>query len=158
MYEIIIGSLSRQAKGLALLQELLNEEFSLLMERKTEEIMNLEFSIHALLRQLASEKLTVQQSLSGGKLLDYAELLTEPEQKTTINTLWKEIDGLEQNCSRQASLNAELSLALLDQSKSFLTFLHQKVQPANAPNSTYGRSGAYNKQAQTSGALLSGRM
>lgn len=157
MYQIIVGSLDRQAKGLNLLLQLLNEEFSLLMERKTEEIMTLEFSIHSLLRQLASEKLTVQKSLGGGKLLDYAELLTDSNQSKNIYTLWQNIDTLEQNCSRQASLNAELSLALLDQSKSLLSFLHKNVQPKES-TTTYSRSGMYNKKVHPDAALLSGRM
>lgn len=157
MYQIITGSLDRQAKGLELLNQLLDEEFSLLMERKTEEIMTLEFSIHSLLRQLAGEKLFVQQRLSGGKLLDYAELLPDPEQHKTIQNLWQNIDTLEQNCSRQASLNAELSLALLDQSKSLLSHLHKNVQPAQ-PLTTYGRSGVYTKHMHPEATLLSGRM
>lgn len=157
MYMLIHGSLDRQKKGLVLLQQLLNEEFSLLMDRKTEEIMALEFSIHSLLRQLAGEKIFVQKRLNGGKVIDYSELLSDPEQTKTIKQLWQNIDTLEQDCSRQASLNAELSLALLDQSKNLLSFLHKNIQPQETL-STYGRSGAYNHHSRPEAALLSGRL
>ena len=38
MYDTIRGNLDRQAKGLNLLGQLLDEEFSLLMDRRTDEI------------------------------------------------------------------------------------------------------------------------
>ena len=64
MYDTIRGNLDRQAKGLNLLGQLLDEEFSLLMDRRTDEIMSLEFSIHELVRQLADEKLHIRDRKS----------------------------------------------------------------------------------------------
>lgn len=155
MYEIIRGNLDRQARALTLLSQLLDEEFSLLMARKTDEIMSLEFSIHELVRQLAAEKLSVQRALGGGKILDYAQMQTEEERCAELNELWQRIDASEQYCSRQASINAELSLALLDQSKAMLTYLHKRIQPQTA--STYGRSGGY-LQKRPDAALITGRL
>ncbi len=155
MYDIIRGNLDRQAKGLALLAELLDEEFSLLMERRTDDVMSLEFSIHELVRQLANEKLGVRRALGGGKVLDYAEMQTDDGQRDELRRLWQEVDRFEQRCSRQASLNAELSLALLDQSKSVLTYLHTRIQPQTA--STYSRSGEF-LHKRPDAALISGRL
>lgn len=155
MYEIIRGNLDRQARGLTLLRQLLDEEFSLLMDRNTNEIMSLEFSIHELVRQLAAEKLGIQRALGGGKVLDYADMQAEEARRDELRDLWQRIDASEQHCSRQASLNAELSLALLDQSKEMLTYLHKRVQPQTA--STYGRSGGY-LQKRPDAALISGRL
>lgn len=155
MYDIIRGNLDRQAKGLALLAGLLDEEFSLLMARRTDDVMSLEFSIHELVRQLANEKLGIRRSLGGGKVLDYAEMQTEDGRRDELRRLWQEVDRFEQRCSRQASLNAELSLALLDQSKSMLTYLHTRIQPQTA--STYGRSGEF-LQKRPDAALISGRL
>lgn len=155
MYTIIIGSLDRQAKGLHLLNQLLDEEFSLLMNRQTDAIMSLEFSIHELVRQLANEKLLVRRMLGGGKILDYAEMQAEENRKIEVRNLWQEIDNFEQYCSRQASINAELSLALLDQSKDVLTYLHKRIQPQTP--STYDCCGGF-VQKRPDAALISGRM
>lgn len=155
MYEIIRGNLDRQAKGLTLLGQLLDEEFSLLMDRRTDDIMSLEFSIHELVRQLANEKLDIRKALGGGKVLDYAAMQTDESRRVELRDLWERIDASEQRCSRQASLNAELSLALLDQSKNVLTYLHKRIQPQTA--STYGRSGDF-LHKRPDAALISGRL
>ena len=154
MYEIIRANLDRQGKGLVLLHSLLDEEFSLLMARKTSEIMTLELSIHELVRQLADEKHQVKRLLGEGFVRDYAAMLPEDRQSELL-ALWDAVDREEQRCSRQASQNAELSLALLDQSKEMLTFLHKRIQPQTP--STYARNGAYfNRRPEA--ALISGRL
>lgn len=154
MYSIICGNLDRQFKGLAVLRQLLDEEFSLLMERQTDQVMSLEFSIHELVRQLAAEKLAMQRTLGGGKVHDYAAMLEE-DARNEIHRLWHLVDTEEQHCSRQASMNAELSLALLDQSKSMLTYLHKRIQPQTP--STYNRGGSYLSN-RPEAAILSGRL
>ena len=53
MFDIIYRNLDRQTRGLALLHKLLREEYELLCERKTDDVITLELSIHELLRQLA---------------------------------------------------------------------------------------------------------
>lgn len=156
MYSVIHDSLDRQDKGLQLLSELLDEEFHLLMGRKTPEIMTQELSIHELLRQLAAEKMLVKRHVGGGKVRDYAAMLADDEQQAALLGLLKSVDQQEQLCSRRAAQNAELSLALLDQSRDLLTFLHKSVQP-QAPAS-YGRKGAYTKQPRPEAAIISGRL
>lgn len=156
MYTVIHGSLNRQDKGLRLLSELLDEEFGLLTERKTADIMTLEMSIHELLRQLATEKALVRRHLGDCRAGDYAAMLADEEQQDAIKVLLVSVDGLEQRCSRRAAQNAELSLALLDQSKSLLTFLHKSIQPVATPS--YGRTGAYSRQPRPEASIISGRL
>ncbi len=152
-YEQIRGNLVRQKKGMELLCELLEEEFSLLQENKTEEVVGLEFSIHELLRQVAEERVAVKSVMQQTKVAEYAEML-EPEQCAEIKGLLAGIDAAEQLAARQASHNTRLSLALLDQSQSLLDFLHDQVAPK--PQPTYGGKGAY-RAHRTVPALLSGR-
>lgn len=154
MYTLIRNNLDRQTKGLQLLLDLMHEEYTLLLERKTDDVMVLEMSIHELLRQLAAEKSSVIRLLGGGKLLDYAAMLPEEDSKE-IRSLWQLADDLEQSCSRQGVLNVDLSLALLDQSQSTMDFLHKKLVPEK--QTTYGRRGAYT-QSRPEAALISGRL
>lgn len=156
MYSIIRDSLDRQEKGLGLLSSLLDEEFDLLRERKTQDIMVLELSIHELLRQLAAEKNMVKRHVGGGRVRDYAEMLADEDQQAELRALMEFVDRKEQICSRRASQNADLSLALLDQSKALLNFLHTSVQPQRP--TSYGRTGAYNRQPRPDAAIISGRL
>lgn len=154
MYELIYKNLDRQTKGLQLLLDLMNEEYGLLLERKTDDIMVLELSIHELLRQLAAEKTSIIRMLGGGKLVDYAAMLPE-EQGNAILLLRKQADDLEQKCGYQGHLNVEMSLALLDQSKTTMNFLHKKLVPQQT--TSYGRAGAYT-QSRPEAQLISGRL
>ena len=151
---LILGNLDRQAKALTLLGTLLDEEFSLLLQHDTEAVMALEFSIHELLRQLAVEKESVIHRLGGGKVLDYAAMLPD-EQGEILRSLWSNIDRDEQSCAKQAARNTELSLALMDQSKKMLDYLHKRVLPPQ--HDTYGRKGRYT-QSRPEAALISGRL
>lgn len=139
-FEHVRGNLIRQHKGLELLVELLKEEFSLLQDHSTEEVVALEFSIHHLLRQLADERGEVKAIMQDTRLREYADLL-DPEQGAEIKTLVEAIDKTEQNAAKQASHNTRLSLALLDQSQSLLDFLHEQVTPRSEV--VYGAKGSY---------------
>ena len=154
MFALIHGNLDRQSKALSLLAELLDEEFSLLLNRDTESVTSLEFSIHELLRQLTLEKEEVIRRLGGGRVLDYAEMLPATE-GDALRTLWQTIDDSEQLCSRKASRNTELSLGLMDQSTELLNFLHKRILPPQ--RQTYSRSGRYT-QSHPEASLISGRL
>lgn len=154
MFQHIHGNLTRQFKGLELLNSLLEEEFGLLCNRNTDAVATLEFSIHELLRQIAQERTSLKATIEGATLKEYAGMLPE-EQKEEALRLYYLIDSLEQRCSRQASLNTELSLSLLDQSHSLLVFLHKQITPKQ-PN-CYGAGGRLvNERPQA--AIYSGRM
>ena len=153
-FEHIRGNLVRQRKGMELLVELLEEEFSLLQEHNTEEVVALEFSIHELLRQLADERCAVKAIMQDTRLTEYADLL-DPEQGEEVKELAQGIDKAEQKAARQASHNTRLSLALLDQSQSLLDYLHDQVTPK--AEIVYGAKGAYSNARRPGPALLSGR-
>ena len=153
MFSILESTFIRQNKAMDLMYELLTEEFTLLMARDTDAIMTLEFSIHELLRQLASEKESIIRFLGGGKLHDYAQMLPN-DKKMTILQLWHEIDKKEQTCSKQASKNTQLSLGLLDQSKELLNYLHERIVPPQ--RTAYSRKGVYT-QSRPQASMINGR-
>ena len=155
LYERIFSGLQRQQKAMELLQNLLLEEFDLLVARDTEAVAHLEFSIHELLRQIASEKMQVIRLLEGQKACDYATTLPEKAREAMLDLL-RTLDGLEQHCARQATSNAELSLSLLDQSRALLNTLHARIFPKTG--STYGKHGAMNSSRRPEAALLAGRL
>ena len=155
MYEIIHSSLSRQARALPLLQGLLEEEYHALLQRNTDGVVALEFSIQELIRQLAVEKTLVITTLKDSRVHTYAETLPE-EQGNALRALHKSIDAGEQGVSRQASRNSQLSLALLDQSSRTLQALTSQAMPPTAD--TYGRRGGMKTQAHPQAALISGRL
>ncbi|MDL2279271.1 flagellar protein FlgN [Desulfovibrio sp. OttesenSCG-928-G11] len=153
MYDIIQANLTRQFKGLELLAELLEEEFTLLCKRDTDAVTTLEFSIHELLRQIATERVELKKSIQGASLLEYAGMIEE-EQGQEARRLYHIIDALEQRCSRQATRNTELSLALLDQSQSLLLYLHGQIAPKQS--NCYGARGQLTDKRPMA-ALYSGR-
>lgn len=154
MFQRIHDTLYRQQQALGVLGDLLEEEYILLLQHNTQAVVALEFSIHELIRQIANEKAGIMRMLGGGKVLHYAAMLPE-DQGQAIRDLFSGIDKGEQRSSRQASINTELSLALLDQSQATLTELHTQVVPKSTL--TYGRRGAMdNHRPQAS--LISGRL
>jgi hypothetical protein len=155
MYEQILSSLQRQHKAMELLRDLLLEEFDLLVARDTDAVVHLEFSIHELLRQIASEKARVIHLLDGQTARAYAQTLAE-DAREAIPALLQTLDELEQHCARQASQNAELSLSLLDQSRSLLNTLHTRIAPKTG--STYGKRGAMSSIRRPEAAMLVGRL
>ena len=154
MFDLIKGNLTRQFKGLELLQILLQEEFDLLCQRDTDAITNLEFSIHELLRQLAVERVELKKTMQETSLLEYSTMVPE-EEGMDIKRLYHLIDSLEQHCSKQASQNAEVSLSLLDQSQSLLNFLHEQITPKH--QGLYSADGKY-RDERPFAALISGRL
>ena len=154
MYTETYQNLHRQEKALEVLKDLLAEEFAELRERKPESITAIEFSIHELMRQIANERTVLKESLGGKRLKDVMLLLPEEEQ-TELNALLIRIEALEKRCSRQAGMNAELALALHDQSQALLTHIQTQIQPRK--NVTYGKTGAYT-QSRPEAVLLHGRL
>lgn len=155
MYQRIQESLSRQDKALALLRNLLEEEYEVLIGRDTNTVVALEFSIQELIRQITVEKALVIRSLEGKLVMEFAETLPD-EQKETLNQLFQSVDEGEQAVSRQASRNAHLSLALLDQSTRTLQGLTSQVMPPRA--GVYGRRGGMRHELHPQAALISGRL
>lgn len=155
MYQRIYESLSRQSKALALLRDLLEEEYQILLSRNTDGVAAQEFSIQELIRQLAVEKAEVIRALNGVRVTEYAAALPD-EQGGPLLELFHAVDAYEQEVSRQASRNAQLSLALLDQSSRTLQALTSKAMPPRAE--TYGRRGGMRTEAHPQAAIISGRL
>lgn len=137
------------------MHELLEEEYAALLARDTDGVVALEFSVQELIRQLAVEKYLVIRQLNGSKVLEYAALLPD-EQCGALRSCFAAIDESEQRVSRQASRNAQLSLALLDQSSRQPAGACRQAMPPKAE--TYGRKGGMNYQAHPQAALISGRL
>ncbi len=137
-----------------LLFTLLEEEFSLLQTGNTDAVTSLEFSIHELLRQLASERMEVKEIMHGTKAAEYAGLLP-PEEGAEIRKLLAAIDEAEQRSARQASYNTQLSLALLDQNHELMTYLYDNIVPKQ--QMVYGARGTY-RNHRPEAALIHGRM
>lgn len=155
MRQIITESLIRQNKALSLLRELLEEEYGILLSRDTNGVVSLEFSIQELIRQIAVEKSLVIRLLGGKRVMEYARSLTE-EQRVAIEQIYQLVDDGEQAVSRQASRNAQLSLALLDQSTRNLQALTSQVTPPLS--GVYGRGGDLTHVRHPQAALISGRL
>lgn len=154
MFAQIIQNLTRQAKGLELLEKLQLEEFDLLVSLQVEEVGSLEFSIHELLRQLAVEREELKGTMQGVKLLDYAGMLPE-EEAQQVRMMYNVIDVAEQRCARQAEKNTTLSLALLDQSHELMTTLHDQITPKH--QLVYGAKGSYASH-RPAATILNGRL
>lgn len=155
MQKLIRESLFRQDKALALLCELLEEEYRILLSRNTDGVAALEFSIQELIRQIAVEKTLVIRTLDGVRVSEYAAALPE-EESMELLTLFASVDAGEQQVSRQASRNAQLSLALLDQSTRTLQALTSQASPPRA--GVYGRKGGMRHEMHPQAALISGRL
>ena len=156
MYQNIYDSLSRQHKALQLLEGLLQEEYAVLRQRDTNAIAALQFSIQELIRQIAVEKSSIVAELAGTRVLDYASMLPE-EQGDALRAVYRQVDDAEQETARQASRNAQFSLALLDQSSRNLLALTSHVVPHRLE--TYSRHGEMNTlRRHPQAAILSGRL
>lgn len=153
MFEYTHGNLVRQHKGLLVLEELVQEEFTHLRSNKPQDVTATEFSIHELMRQLAVERLELRKTLGGKRLKELMPMLPE-EQQAVLGKLLEDIDVVEQRCARQASVNAKLALALHDQSQNLLDFIHDQIKPKN--QNTYGKMGRYT-QARPEAALIRAR-
>ena len=154
MYQIVQESLFRQDKALHLLRDLLEEEYEILLGRDAGAVASLEFSIQELIRQIAVEKSLVIRTLGGKRVLEYADELPA-ERGDSLRGVFQSVDAGEQGVSRQASRNAQLSLALLDQSTHTLKALKSQVTPLAG---VYGRRGDLRHVAHPQAALISGRL
>lgn len=154
MPSTILANLCRQDKALDVLCRLLAEEHDLLRQRRPDEVTGLEFSIHELMRQLAVEREDLTRRLNGARLVDFLDMV-EDDMKRAITKVLASIDQKEQAAARHASTNAELVLALMDQSRNMLNFINDKIQPKNT--SVYSKKGVYG-QARSEARLLKGAL
>lgn len=134
-------NISRQHKGLVVLLQLLEEEFSLLSNHNPQAVTGCEFSIQELMRQLAVEKLclrklvtqVVPEATNMKGLLD----ALPKEQTEDIRLELTKANAVEQRCAIQAEKNGQMVFALAEQNKKLYDFIHAKIQPEGAGTYSY---------------------
>lgn len=157
MNRIILHSLVRQARGSELLCTLLREEYSLLREGRPDQVAGLEISTQELIRQLVRERefLIRRLGVEGfSRLAEYLDGLPG-EARQTVDAWVERIVLHEQESARQASVNAELAMALWEQSGQLLSQFQKRVAPAE--RNTYTARGIWNNRP-ASAALVNGRL
>ena len=159
MFRLIEENLVRQNKALILLSVLLEEEFTRLMQSKPQSVSQIELSIQELMRQIAVERGYLRKHV--GEVAEGAQrvrdlfLMMEDDVQETFERLLQMLDDTEQKCGVQAAKNNEMAMALFDQSKNLLDFMHNKIKPKNT--TAYAQSGRFAK-ASCNARLLSGRL
>jgi len=145
MIATIRENLARQEKAMGLLTGLLQEEFSLLREGKPQDVTGLEMSIQELIRQIAEERAQLKATVLAwkGEAVRLNVLVAElPEaDRAPLEAHIGAIDALEQSCARQADKNSRLALALFDQSRNLLQYIHDQITPKRTE--VYARNGKY---------------
>ena len=159
MIRLIEENLVRQNKAMLLMFFLLEEEFSRLTKLKPQSVSQVELSIQELMRQVAVERHSLRRMLakvepSATRVRDILPCLTE-EEADSIRELLTMLDGTEQKCGVQAAKNQQMAMALFDQSKGLLNFMHNQIKPKST--TAYGRTGRFAKGINDA-RLLSGRL
>lgn len=159
MFRLIEENLVRQNKAMMLLEVLMGEEYSRLMNAKPQSVSQIELSIQELMRQIAVERASLRRLVAaeapGAQRVRDLFLLMDDEKRQDFEKLLQLLDDTEQKCGVQAGKNHQMAMALYDQSKSLLNFMHDQIKPKNT--SVYGASGRYAKAA-SSARLLTGRL
>ncbi len=159
MVRLIEENLVRQNKAMMLLFFLLEEEFTRLMDSKPQRVSQIELSIQELMRQIAVERASLRRMV--GQVLDGAQRVREifpvvdEAVRSNFVSMLDMLDKTEQKCGEQASKNNEMAMALFDQSKSLLDFMHNQIKPKNTD--VYAASGRY-AQAGNNARILTGRL
>ncbi|WP_029898426.1 flagellar export chaperone FlgN [Desulfohalovibrio reitneri] len=156
MIETVQSNLHRQRGALGTLRQLLEEEFSYLKAGEPGRVTGVEMSIQELMRQIAAERVELKMTLQKQgmeRLLGWIDTLPA-ESAQPLRDLTRDIDLAEQECARQADRNNKLALALYDQSKELIEFLHDQVKPKR--QDVYARNGRY-AGGKSGPSLLRGR-
>ncbi|WP_319583890.1 flagellar export chaperone FlgN [uncultured Pseudodesulfovibrio sp.] len=159
MIRLIEENLVRQNKAMLLMFLLLEEEFSRLTQLKPQSVSRVELSIQELMRQIAAERLSLRRLVArvvptAQRVRDILSELDE-DRAEAVSQLLQRLDDAEQKCGVQASKNQQMAMALFDQSKGLLDFMHNQIKPKST--TTYGRTARYAKGVNDA-RLLSGRL
>lgn len=157
MQNIILGSLIRQAKGTELLCLLLREEYALLREGQPDMVAGIEMGIQELIRQLVREREFLVSRLQLAELDKLGVLLDTlgPGDRLVFETWRAKIITHEQDSGRQATINADLAMALWKQSGVLLSHFRNQVAPRE--RNTYTAKGTWQDRTATA-TLVRGRM
>ena len=140
---------------LATLQE---AEFTHLRVLDPTRVAGIEFSIHELMRQIASERSSLAAiyatiSPTAKRLRDVIHTFPE-DQARRARDLYEAIDRREQSCARQAEQNYKMALGFYDQSRSCIEFIQKQLVPKR---DVYTAAGRYARSASEP-ALVRGRL
>jgi len=158
MTERIVANLTRQKLTLELLEKLQAEEISHLMDLNPAAVSSVELSIQELLRQLMVEREELRamtRSIDPGASR-LAQILggMDDLSRKTVNILLHDIDKLEQSRAVQAEKNSRMALALFEQSKSYVSFIQEKITPKPPTYTRRGALGTYGPHSRAHGHNL----
>jgi hypothetical protein len=159
MIRLIEENLVRQNKAMLLMYFLLEEEFSRLTQLKPQSVSQVELSIQELMREVAAERASLRRMVarvepSARRVREILPGLGEEEAGAVVELL-ERLDETEQKCGVQASKNQQMAMALFDQSKGLLNFMHNQIKPKST--TAYARTGRFAKGVNDA-RLLSGRL
>jgi len=159
MFQLIEENLVRQNKAMMLLFLLLEEEFSRLMKSNPQSVSQIELSIQELMRQIGAERMALRrlvgEAAQGAVRVRDLFLVMDDAVRENFEGMLAMMDETEQKCGVQAAKNNEMAMALFDQSKVLLNFMHDEIKPKNT--AAYAATGRY-AQAASSARLLTGRL
>ncbi len=155
-------NLSRQTQAVILLHDLLKEEFSLLLDRRPQEVTAVELSLQELMRQIRNERLALKGLVAEARpeaerVRDILDILPPVEGlREEMEALLQEMDDVEQAGARQAEKNRQLVLGLFDQSRRTLEFMHDQIRPK--VENGYSKKGMMARATNQRPSLLEGRL
>lgn len=159
MIRLIEENLVRQNKAMLLMYFLLEEEFSRLTRLKPQSVAQVELSIQELMRQVAAERMSLRRLVAqvepSAKRVRELQPMLSGEEAASLDELLARLDETEQRCAVQAAKNQQMAMALFDQSKGLLSFMHNQIKPKST--TAYGRTGRF-AQGINDARLLSGRL
>lgn len=157
MRETVLSGLIRQANGTELLCQLLREEYSLLRAGQPDLVAGLEMSIQELIRQLVREREYLTGCLKAAGLANLTAFLDGlGESERAVFETWRaRTIAHEQDSGRQATVNADLAMALWKQSGALLGHFQNQVAPRE--RNTYTAKGTWRDRTATA-ALVRGRL
>lgn len=148
--------LFRQKQALGLLQNLLEEEFEALLSGSPQTVSSLEFSVQELVRQLMDEKEFMAGELKKAGFSETAEYVDSLDQgeASALKEIIKDLQGMEEECSRQAMKNSHMAQALAEQSSGLLDMFYANVTPRK--EDVYSSRGRWHEPGVKSSGLLRG--
>ena len=159
MIRLIEENLVRQNKAMLLMYFLLEEEFSRLTQLKPQSVSQVELSIQELMRQMAAERVSLRRMVArveptAKRVREILHCVSE-EESGSVTELLARLDAIEQKCGVQAAKNQQLAMALFDQSKGLLNFMHDQIKPKST--TAYARTGRFARGVNDA-RLLNGRL
>lgn len=141
-------ALDRQEKGLTLLNMLQRQEFSFLKDRDPDNVFQIEFSIQELLRQIAVEWDGIKEMVCtmAGKATGLRMFIQGLDDALgrKLQAQVERIGTIEKRCAAQATMNADMAVALVDQGQGILDFLCKELNPTC--RNTYSAKGRWNNE------------